>query len=37
MPAEELAMKANAHKMPGIAVFSDEMRDGIRGPWNNDK
>ena len=37
MPAEELAMKANAHKMPGIAVFPDEMRDGIRGPWNNDK
>ena len=37
MPAEELAMKANAHKMPGIAVFSDEMRDGIRGPWNDDK
>lgn len=37
MPQEELAMKANAYKMPGIAVFSDEMRDGIRGPWNNDK
>ena len=36
MPQEELAMKANAYKMPGIAVFSDEMRDGIRGPWNND-
>jgi len=37
MPQEELAMKANAHKMPGIAVFSDEMRDGLRGPFNNDK
>ena len=36
MPQEDLAMKANAFKMPGIAVFSDEMRDGIRGPWNND-
>jgi len=36
MPQEELAMKANAHKMPGIAVFSDEMRDGIRGPWSSD-
>jgi pullulanase len=36
MPQEDLAMKANASKMPGIAVFSDEMRDGIRGPWNND-
>ena len=37
MPQEELAMKANAHKMPGIAVFCDEMRDGLRGPFNNDK
>ncbi|MBR5542229.1 MAG: type I pullulanase [Bacteroides sp.] len=37
MPEELLAMKANAYKMPGIAVFSDEMRDGLRGPFNNDK
>ena len=37
MDAEELAMKANAYKMPGIAVFSDEMRDGIRGTWSDDK
>lgn len=37
MPQEELAMKANAYKMPGIAVFSDEMRDGLRGPFNDDK
>ena len=36
MPQEELAMKANAYKMPGIAVFSDEMRDGLRGPFNDD-
>ena len=36
MPQEELAMKANAHKMPGIAVFSDEMRDGLRGPFSDD-
>ena len=36
LPYEFLAMKANAHKMPGIAVFSDEMRDGIRGPWDDD-
>jgi len=34
---EELAMKANVYKMPGIAVFSDEMRDGLRGPWNSDE
>ena len=37
LPQEELAMKANAYKMPGIAVFSDEMRDGLRGPFNDDK
>ena len=37
MPQEELAMKANAHKMPGIAVFCDEMRDGLRGPFYDDK
>ena len=33
---DRLALKGNAYKMPGIAVFSDEMRDGIRGLWNND-
>ena len=33
---DRLALKGNAYKMPGIAVFSDEVRDGIRGPWNND-
>jgi pullulanase len=37
MKEEELAMKANVHKMPGIAAFSDEMRDGLRGTWSNDK
>ena len=37
MNEEELAMKANVHKMPGIAAFSDEMRDGLRGTWSNDK
>lgn len=36
-PADSLAMKANAAQMPGIAVFSDEMRDGLRGPFNDDK
>lgn len=36
-PQDSLAMKANAAKMPGIAVFSDEMRDGLRGPFNDDK
>ena len=36
LPYEKLAMKGNALKMPGIAVFSDEMRDGIRGPFCDD-
>lgn len=34
---EELAMKANIHKMPRIAAFSDEMRDGLRGGWDDDR
>ena len=36
-PADSLAMKANMAKMPGIAAFSDELRDGLRGPWDDDK
>ena len=31
----DLAMKANVNKMAGIAAFSDEMRDALRGPWDN--
>ena len=31
----KLAMKANTHMMPNIAAFSDEMRDALRGPFNN--
>ncbi|MDR0938927.1 MAG: type I pullulanase [Mediterranea sp.] len=31
-PADSLAMKANVARMPGIAVFSDELRDGLCGP-----
>lgn len=34
-PADSLAMKANTLKMPGIAAFSDEMRDGLRGPFSD--
>lgn len=33
--ADLLAMKGLASRMPGIAVFSDEMRDGLRGPFND--
>lgn len=37
-PADSLAMKENAARMPGIAVFSDELRDGLCGPvWEKDK
>ena len=31
-----LAMKANTLEMPGIAAFSDEMRDALRGPFSDD-
>lgn len=37
MAADSLAMKANVHRMPGIAAFSDEMRDALRGPFNDNK
>lgn len=30
------AMKANAHRLPGIGVFGDEMRDALRGPFSID-
>jgi len=29
------AIKANIKQMPGLAAFSDEMRDGIKGHWGN--
>jgi len=36
--ADELrAVKANVPSMPRIAVFSDELRDGVKGPWNDHK
>ncbi|MCD7898872.1 MAG: type I pullulanase [Bacteroides sp.] len=36
-PAKKLAMKGYASQMPGIAVFSDELRDAVRGPVMKDK
>ncbi|ERJ79350.1 pullulanase, type I [Prevotella disiens JCM 6334 = ATCC 29426] len=36
-PTEKLAVKANMKQMPGIAAFSDELRDALRGPFNDDK
>ena len=35
-PVDKLAMKANTWQMPGIAAFSDEFRDSLRGSWNDD-
>ncbi len=35
LPAEELAMKANMQNIPGVAAFSDEMRDALRGPFSD--
>ena len=35
-PGEKLAMKAHISQMPGIAAFSDCMRDALRGPWDSD-
>lgn len=31
------AIKANLSQMPDLAVFSDEIRDGIKGHWANHK
>ncbi len=36
LPNDKLGMKANMTKMPGIAAFSDEMRDAMRGPFSDD-
>lgn len=37
-PADSLAMKVNIAQMPGVAVFSDELRDGLCGSvWEKKK
>ena len=36
IPGEQLGVKANVPKMPGIAAFSDEIRDALRGPFTDD-
>ena len=35
-PANELAVKANMSRMPGIAAFCDDLRDALRGPFSDD-
>ena len=37
LEADQLAMKANTSQLQGIAAFGDEMRDGLRGGWDDDK
>ena len=37
LPTEQLGVKANILKMPRIAAFSDEIRDALRGPFDDDK
>jgi pullulanase len=36
-PTGKLAVKANMKQLPGIAAFSDDMRDALRGPFSDDK
>jgi pullulanase len=33
LPKEQRATKENARFLKGVAVFSDDIRDAIRGPW----
>ena len=35
-PTEKLAMKANTRQLNGIGAFCDDMRDALRGPFNDD-
>lgn len=37
LPQELLAMKNHISQMPGIAAFSDELRDSLRGPFGHDE
>lgn len=36
LPEDQRAIKAHAYRMPGIAVFSDDLRDAVKGPWYNE-
>ena len=36
LPTDQLGVKANIPRMPGIAAFSDEIRDALRGPFDDD-
>lgn len=36
LPTDQLATKANTHKLDGIGAFCDDMRDALRGPFSDD-
>jgi len=36
LPNDKLGMKSNVKQMPRIAAFSDDIRDALRGPWDDD-
>ena len=37
LPEEQRAVKKNTYRLNGIAAFSDDIRDGLRGPFSNAK
>ncbi len=37
LPEEQRAVKKYTHRLDGIAAFSDDIRDGLRGPFSNTK
>ncbi len=37
LPEEQRAVKKYTHRLSGIAAFSDDIRDGLRGPFSNTK
>jgi len=37
LEAEKRALKKYTYKLPGIAAFSDEIRDGLKGHWSDHK
>ena len=36
LPEGTAAMKADMEHVEGVAAFSDELRDGLRGPFSDD-
>lgn len=35
LPVEQQALKAHTSQLDSVAAFSDDIRDGIKGSWNN--